>query len=232
MSVRRDDMLLPDDEGWLKAPEGSALADFLERARSGLSSTPPPPYSPDAFPRLNGDHAISPLPGQTAPAKMPRKAAVLVPVMARPEPTILLTLRSAHLSHHAGQVAFPGGRMDPEDRDEKDAAFREAWEEVGLQARFIHALGYMEGYLSSTGYWIVPVVGLVNPVCTLTPNPSEVDEVFEVPLKFLMTPANHERHSREWQGTLRHYYAMPYEGRFIWGVTAGMLRNLYERVYA
>lgn len=210
----------------------AALADFLDRARTRLSPRPPPFYSEAAFSGLNGDHALQPDRHALAPATAPRHAAVLVPVVARAEPTILLTLRSPNLSHHAGQVAFPGGRVDPGDRDEHAAALREAQEEVGLDARLVRHLGYLDGYLSETGFWIVPVVGLVDPAYRLTLNPAEVAEAFEVPLDFLMSPRNHERHSREWKGTLRHFYVMPYEGRKIWGATAGMLRNLYERVYA
>lgn len=214
------------------APVGSGLADFLDRAGRGLSHRPPPFYTEGALGQVNGDHALQPSLEGLAPKKPPRHAAVLVPIIARPEPGVLLTQRSAKLSNHAGQIAFPGGRVDPEDADEQAAALREAREEVGLDSALVRHLGYLDGYLSGTGFWIVPVVGLVAADYALTLNPAEVDEAFEVPLKFLMTPANHQRQSRDWQGTLRHYYAMPYEGRFIWGATAGMLRNLYERVYA
>ncbi|MFS8035525.1 CoA pyrophosphatase [Xanthobacter sp. AM11] len=213
-------------------PADLTLADFLQRAGARLLPAPPPFYSEAAFAGLNGDHALQPDRQNLAPAAVPRHAAVLVPVVARPQPSILLTLRSPHLSQHAGQIAFPGGRVDPGDADERAAALREAQEEVGLDRRFVRHLGYLDGYLSGTGFWIVPVVGLVDPAYDLTLNPAEVAEAFEVPLSFLMTPRNHERQSREWKGTLRHFYAMPYEGRNIWGATAGMLRNLYERIYA
>lgn len=214
-----------------EAEAASGLADFLERAARTLSPVPPGPFVADAFHDTNGDHALNPSYTLQAPASEPRHAAVLVPVVARPVPSVLLTLRSARLSTHAGQIAFPGGRVDPQDKDELDAALREAREEVGLDSRLVRPLGYLDGYLSGTGFWIVPVVGLVEPHYHLTLNPSEVDDAFEVPLDFLMTPANHQRESREWQGTLRHFYAMPYKDHFIWGATAGMLRNLYERVY-
>ena len=163
----------------------------------------------------------------------PRPAAVLVPIVLRePEPTVLLTQRTDHLSSHAGQVAFPGGRIDDSDVDAVAAALREAEEETGLAPEFIEPLGFLDKYLTVTAYHVVPVVALVKPGFELRPHDHEVSAVFEVPLRFLMSPENHERHSREWQGKQRFYYAMPYEERYIWGATAGMIRNLYDRLYA
>ena len=150
----------------------------------------------------------------------------------RDEPMVLLTQRSEHLSNHAGQISFPGGKIDATDASPLDAALREADEEVGLTRDFIEPIGYLDLYGTAFGFRILPTVARVKPDFTLTINPGEVTETFEVPLAFLMTPANQQRHSREWNGIQREYYAIPFGDRYIWGITAGILRNLYDRIYA
>lgn len=159
-------------------------------------------------------------------------AAVLVPIVVRPCPTVLLTQRTAHLSTHAGQIAFPGGKFDAQDADATDAACREALEEVGLARDCIDVLGHLPVYTTGSSFAVTPVVALVRPDFALRPNPQEVADVFEVPLAFLMDPSNHRHHEVMWQGALRHWLSMPYplpQGeRFIWGATAGMLRNFYR----
>ncbi|MXQ10404.1 CoA pyrophosphatase [Microvirga makkahensis] len=201
--------------------------DFLTLATERLR--PEPPHLGDALSNPRGDHSLDNVP-LTFPLD-PKPAAVLVPVVMREEPTLLLTERSAALRQHSGQIAFPGGRVDQTDDSILAAACREAEEEIGLDSRFIGLLGYLDAYLSTTNYLVIPVVARVSPSYTLNLNPHEVADAFEVPLSFLMDPARHELHSREWKGRLRRYYAMPYEGRYIWGVTAGIIRNLYERLY-
>jgi 8-oxo-dGTP pyrophosphatase MutT (NUDIX family) len=166
----------------------------------------------------------------------PALAAVLIGIVMREEPTVLLTQRTAHLSTHSGQVAFPGGKVDETDRDVVDTALRESQEEVGLQPDQVQVLGTISDYVTGTAFVVTPVVGLVNAQHTLTPNPDEVASVFEVPLAFLMNPAYHRRHALEAEGRRREWFSMPYqdggEQRFIWGATAGMIRNFYRFLMA
>jgi 8-oxo-dGTP pyrophosphatase MutT (NUDIX family) len=161
-----------------------------------------------------------------------RAAAVLVPIIEYAEgPRVLLTRRADHLGSHAGQVAFPGGKIEPGEGIAA-AALREADEEVGLKAAFVEVAGFLDAYETGTGFRIVPVVSFVRPGFTLTVHDGEVAEVFEVPLSFLMNGKNHERHKTTWRGKEREYYAMPYDGHYIWGATAGMLKNMYDRIFA
>ena len=208
---------------------GSVLAsDFATLAARRLR--PDPPGLNDATANPNGDHALQPN-SDFVPDLLPKPAAVLVPVVQRREPTVLLTARATNLRHHSGQIAFPGGRMDPEDASPLDTALREAEEEIGLERRFVTPIGYLDAYLTTTNYLIAPVVGLVTPNFSLTLNPFEVADAFEVPLHVILDPERHELHSREWKGSLRHYYAISFNERYIWGVTAGIIRNLYERLH-
>ncbi len=164
--------------------------------------------------------------------RQPAEAAVLVPVVAHARPTLLLTQRTTHLANHSGQIAFPGGKVDDTDVDAVDAALREAEEEVGLARDFVQVLGTLPIYTTGSAFIITPVVALVRPGFTLTPNAGEVADVFEVPLDFLMNPAHHWRHSLLAEGLQREWFSMPYQDgdieRFIWGATAGMLRNFYR----
>lgn len=158
-------------------------------------------------------------------------AAVLFPIVLREGGhTVLLTERTAHLRDHAGQVSFPGGRVEAEDESPVHTALRETEEEIGLARERIDILGFLPEYRTGTGFRVTPVVALVQPPFSLSPDPFEVAEVFEVPLAFLIDPANHERHALHYRGALRHYFAMPWEGHFIWGATAGMIRSLSERL--
>jgi 8-oxo-dGTP pyrophosphatase MutT (NUDIX family) len=168
--------------------------------------------------------------------RAPASAAVLLALVMRDQPQLLLTQRTAHLSTHAGQIAFPGGKLDEGDRDATCAALREAQEETGLAPEHVEVLGSLPQYVTGTRFFITPVVALVRPGFSLQPNPDEVDDVFEVPLAFLMDPGNHRRHALSWNGEQRSWYSMPYDDgqreRFIWGATAGMLRNLYHLLRA
>jgi 8-oxo-dGTP pyrophosphatase MutT (NUDIX family) len=168
--------------------------------------------------------------------RAPAPAAVLLPLVMRERLHLLLTQRTVHLSTHSGQIAFPGGKVDAGDRDATAAALRETEEETGLNAAHVEVLGTLPQYITGTQFFITPVVALVRPGFTLQPNPHEVDDVFEVPLDFLMDPLNHRRHAMEWNGEVREWYSMPYDDgrqeRFIWGATAGMLRNFYHLLRA
>ncbi|MBL8582311.1 MAG: CoA pyrophosphatase [Rhizobiaceae bacterium] len=181
----------------------------------------------------HGDHLWSPEIAELIGARPLREAAVLVPVVDHPhEATVLLTKRTERLRSHSGQVAFPGGRIDPVDATPEDAALRETLEEIGLPRSQIEIVGRMPDYLTGSAYRIAPVLGVVRPGFTLSVNHDEVDDVFEVPLRFLMDPGNHHRHSAIWQEKERFYYDMSFEPqRRIWGVTAGILRMLYNRLY-
>ncbi len=158
-----------------------------------------------------------------------KAAAVLVPIVKKADSlSVLFTQRTSHLSHHPGQISFPGGRTEPEDTSPKHTALRETEEEVGLPGQFIEVIGELDDYLTRTGFIVTPVVGFISSPYPVTPDPFEVEEVFEVPLNFLLDRNNHQRHSRFLDGKLRHFYAMPYNRHFIWGATAGMLVNLCQ----
>jgi 8-oxo-dGTP pyrophosphatase MutT (NUDIX family) len=213
------------------APAGTSSAEFFERARARLGfDVPPGLFDPNIVPP-SGDPGTDRMLEIIAREQPVRPAAVLIPVVDHPQPTVLLTQRSAHLAEHAGQISFPGGKIDATDASPLDAAMREAYEEVGLKREFIEPIGYLDLYGTGFGFRILPTVAKVRPGFKLTISHAEVDDAFEVPLAFLMNPANHQVHSKEFRGMERSYYAMPFAERYIWGATAGILRVLYERIY-
>jgi len=210
---------------------GLAASEFFARVRGRLTLDVPAGLTDASVTPARGDHDADPVMRKIAQVRPIRPAAVLVPIVDHAEPTVLLTQRAQHLPDHAGQVSFPGGKIDKDDKDPCASALREAEEEIGLQSAHVEPLGYLDLYMTTLGYRIVPVIARVRPGFTLKLNISEVDAAFEVPLAFLMDQANVQRHSREWQGMTRHYYAITFGERYIWGVTAGILRNLYDRIY-
>jgi 8-oxo-dGTP pyrophosphatase MutT (NUDIX family) len=213
-------------------PAAISSAEFFDRARGRLRFDIPAGLTDaDSIP-ASGDRGTDRMLEILAREQPIRPAAVLIPVIDRPQPTVLLTQRAAHLNDHAGQISFPGGKIDTTDASPLDTALREADEEVGLAREFIDPIGYLDLYGTSFGFRILPTVARVRPGFTLRVNASEVDDAFEVPLGFLMNPANHQLHSKEFRGMERTYYAMPYGERYIWGATAGILRVLYERIFA
>lgn len=199
---------------------------FEKLARSRLLANPPflnAPHSP-------GDDDLNPGAGRYA-ADL-RHAAVLIPIVAQASLGVILTERTEHLPSHAGQIAFPGGKVETYDAGPLAAALREAREEIALDPAFIEPLGFLPPYRTGTGFIITPAVALVRPGFKLVRDPAEVADVFEVPFAFLMDEANHRIESRIWKGTERRFYAMPYGERYIWGATAGILRALYQRLFS
>jgi 8-oxo-dGTP pyrophosphatase MutT (NUDIX family) len=209
---------------------GAMSEDFFHRARTRLTLEVPTALNDPSAQSERGDLDLDPVAWERAGVTATRPAAVLVPVVDRSEPAVLLTLRT-ELPSHPGQIAFPGGKIEPHDRTPVEAALREAAEEIGLGRALIEPIGYLDLYLTFSGYRILPTVARVRPDYKLVLSAAEVAEAFEVPLAFLMDAQNHALHSRDWKGVTRRYYAIPFGQRYIWGVTAGILRNLYERIY-
>jgi 8-oxo-dGTP pyrophosphatase MutT (NUDIX family) len=205
--------------------------EFFDLARARLALEVPAALADPTLPARRGDLDLDPAVWEQMGVRADRPAAVLVGVVDRPDPAVILTLRTSHLPSHAGQIAFPGGKIDARDDGPLAAALREAEEEIGLKRALVEPLGYLDLYLTFSGFRILPVVARVKPDYALALNAQEVEDAFEVPLAFLMGPENHQKHARDWKGIVRHYYAMPYQERYIWGVTAGILRNMYERIY-
>jgi 8-oxo-dGTP pyrophosphatase MutT (NUDIX family) len=196
--------------------------------RSKLMQKPPP----TSLVPTRGDYDFNP---EFKPLPGPRTltpAAVLMPIVCRKEPTVLFTQRTATLSKHAGQVSFPGGRVDANDLSPLETALRETHEETGITSDFVSVAGFMEGYETGTGFAILPVVGVLHEGFSLMPEPSEVAEIFEVPLAFLLDPKNRERQTVTWEGRKREFYAFNYGPRYIWGATAAILVNLAQKLLA
>jgi 8-oxo-dGTP pyrophosphatase MutT (NUDIX family) len=204
--------------------------EFFARARARLRFDIPPGLTDASIVPPSGDQGTDRMLEIIAREQPIRPAAVLIAVVDHPQPTVLLTQRAAHLHDHAGQISFPGGKIDPEDASPLDAALREAWEEIGLAREFVDPIGYLDLYGTGFGFRILPTVARIRPGFTLRISEAEVDDAFEVPLAFLMDAANHQVHSKEFRGIMRSYYAMPFQQHYIWGATAGMLRVLYERI--
>ena len=215
----------------MRADAALSGAEFFERARARLNLDVPPGLTDASITPTRGDHDADPVMKKISEVRPIRPAAVLVPVIDHPEPTVLLTQRAQHLPDHPGQVSFPGGKIDKTDASPLESALREAQEEIGLDRKAVTPLGYLDLYMTTLGYRIVPVIARVKAGFSLTLNTAEVDATFEVPLGFLMDQANVQRHSRDWNGMTRHYYAITFGERYIWGVTAGILRNMYDRIY-
>ncbi len=212
-------------------PAPISSAEFFDRARARLRFDIPAGLTDASLVPPSGDQGTDRMLEILSREQPIRPAAVLIPVVDHAEPTVLLTQRAAHLNDHAGQISFPGGKIDATDASPLDTALREAEEEIGLSREFVEPIGYLDLYGTSFGFRILPTLARVRPGFKLHINTSEVDDAFEVPLAFLMNPLNHQVHSKEFRGMERSYYAMPFAERYIWGATAGILRILYERIY-
>ena len=212
-------------------PAAISSAEFFDRARARLRFDIPPGLTDASVVPPSGDEGTDRMLQIIAREQPIRPAAVLIPIVDHAQPTVLLTQRSAHLNDHAGQISFPGGKIDATDASPLDAALREAEEEVGLGREFVEPIGYLDLYGTGFGFRILPTVARVRPGFELRINEAEVVDAFEVPLSFLMNPVNHQIHSKEFRGLERSFYAMPFAERYIWGATAGILRVLYERIY-
>jgi 8-oxo-dGTP pyrophosphatase MutT (NUDIX family) len=220
-----------------RAGDRAAPGMTRERVIQALAASPPgrrgfggsaDPEEAAALRRaIRGDHDLNP--GMTPPSTALRAAAVLVPLVEHePGMTVLLTQRTPHLSAHAGQISFPGGSIEAQDEDAVAAALRETEEEVGLLREHVQVVGRLDTYVTGTGFEITPIVGLVRPAFTLAIDPFEVAEAFEVPLSYILDRQNHRRVTRSSGSRDRTFFVLPYEGRNIWGATAGMLVNLAE----
>lgn len=198
--------------------------DFLARAEKRLLTEPPSGWN-HSDDDMNERARMIPVGVKIKPA------AVLIEIVERDEQMVILTKRQDHLAKHAGQIAFPGGGLDAGETV-LAGALREADEEIGLSKGLVKPIGYLDGFLTVTQYVVNPVVALVSPLCELAPHVGEVAEIFEVPLAFLMDGANCQTHARDFNGQIRKFYVYPFGERYIWGATAGMIRNLHERLYA
>lgn len=216
-----------------KEVEAFTTADLRRRAQGVLAdprSRIEPGHDPSAG---RSDFDLNPELAKLEGANRRQPAAVLIPIVERDsQARVLFTQRTEHLSSHAGQISFPGGKMEPHDANVAETALREAQEEIGLEPRYVDAIGFLDDYATSTGYRISPLVAVIREGYSIVADDSEVADVFDVPLSFLMDPSNHKLLTRQWRGANRVFYAMSYGERFIWGATAGMLRNLYEALYA
>ena len=210
----------------LSAPEFFALA----TARLSLD-VPEGLTDLNVIPRHDDHDADSAVMAAIAAAPPSRTAAVLVPIIARAEPMVLFTGRTAHLGDHAGQISFPGGKIDAGDTSPAAAALREAEGEIALDRRFVEPIGYLDVQITPSGFRILPTLARVREGFSLRLNRGEVDDIFEVPLAFLMAPENHRRERADWNGLIVSVYAISFNDRNIWGVTAGIVRNLWERIY-